>query len=105
MAAGFVEKVSEKVSFATKVPMLMKATSDNETPTAGYLYQEINTSDNQFNADILRTLDDDFSTKDECDEDTTSDGRLESQLVDKITEEGGVRTVPSRQSLEQFTQR
>lgn len=25
-----------------KVPMLMKATSDNETPTPGYLYQEIN---------------------------------------------------------------
>ncbi|XP_072043027.1 AP-4 complex accessory subunit tepsin-like [Amphiura filiformis] len=31
----------EKVAFVNKWPMLMKATSDDETPTPGYLYKEV----------------------------------------------------------------
>ncbi|KAL9956513.1 hypothetical protein ACROYT_G037997 [Oculina patagonica] len=42
MAANAIEKVSETFSFAKKIPMLMKATSDDDNPTSGYLYQEIN---------------------------------------------------------------
>jgi len=43
---------------------------------------------------------------DVCQVDTEGDsGKLEGQLVDKITEGGGIRTVPSRQSLDDFTQK
>ncbi|KAJ7372713.1 AP-4 complex accessory subunit Tepsin [Desmophyllum pertusum] len=42
MAANAMEKVSETFSFAKKVPMLMKATSDDDNPPSGYMYQEIN---------------------------------------------------------------
>ncbi|XP_022092478.1 AP-4 complex accessory subunit tepsin-like isoform X2 [Acanthaster planci] len=42
MAASMaVSDVVGKVTFLRKFPMIIKATSDDDTPTAGYLYQEI----------------------------------------------------------------
>ncbi|XP_071477000.1 AP-4 complex accessory subunit tepsin-like [Diadema antillarum] len=38
---GFLTEVVEKVSFVNKWPMLLKATQDDETPTPGYLYNDI----------------------------------------------------------------
>ncbi|ELU15711.1 hypothetical protein CAPTEDRAFT_201129 [Capitella teleta] len=42
MSSGAFSSLIEKVSFANQWPVLLKATSDDDQPTPGYLYQEIN---------------------------------------------------------------
>ncbi|XP_068762538.1 AP-4 complex accessory subunit tepsin-like isoform X2 [Montipora capricornis] len=42
MARQIASQALERVSFVKKIPMLKKYTSDDDNPTPGYIYQEIN---------------------------------------------------------------
>lgn len=62
--------------------------------------------DNSISTNDEKPEDKEYDEDDEHDDEDDDDyGTVENQLVNKITEEGGIRAVPSKESLEQFTQR
>ncbi|XP_078611654.1 AP-4 complex accessory subunit tepsin-like isoform X1 [Branchiostoma floridae x Branchiostoma japonicum] len=56
-ASGVVSGLVEKVTFVGKLPTLVKATSDDESPTPGYLYQEINAMLHESSSQCQQVLD------------------------------------------------
>ncbi|CAH1273257.1 TEPSIN [Branchiostoma lanceolatum] len=56
-ASGVVSGFVEKVTFVGKLPTLVKATSDDESPTPGYLYQEINAMLHESSSQCQQVLD------------------------------------------------
>ncbi|KAI8494804.1 ATP biosynthetic process [Branchiostoma belcheri] len=55
--SGVVSGLVEKVTFVGKLPTLVKATSDDESPTPGYLYQEINAMLHESSSQCQQVLD------------------------------------------------